>query len=179
MIDVSFGKPVPGKVTFLDELGEQIVIKVECEWNPIICSIYGGIGHDAQACKKGKQKTKPKMVQNWQPKVVVPVPKPPTDSPGLVTLASSCYCAIEKQNNFQVSQNSNGRYQVATPPRPIIRLSRQELIDKGCSTTKFGDLSFLEALNNATPRIGIGTRNSVLSPDGGGTQLLASGTSRG
>ncbi|KAK9714856.1 hypothetical protein RND81_06G125300 [Saponaria officinalis] len=74
---------------------------------------------------------------------------------------------VEKTNNFHVAWTSNGKYQAATPARPIIRLSRQELIDKGGSAAKFGDLSCLEVLNNATPRTGIGILNSVVPPTGG------------
>ncbi|XP_074300379.1 uncharacterized protein LOC141631637 [Silene latifolia] len=48
---------------------------------------------------------------------------------------------------------------MVTPAKAVIRLSRQKLIDKGFSSTKFRDYSFLESLNNVTPKVGIGVWN--------------------
>ncbi|XP_074292743.1 uncharacterized protein LOC141619622 [Silene latifolia] len=55
------------------------------------------------------------------------------------------------------SWERNGKYHVAqTPAKKIIRFSRQELIDKGQSSEKFGNDTLLESLNTATPVTGIG-----------------------
>ncbi|XP_074315526.1 uncharacterized protein LOC141651724 [Silene latifolia] len=51
----------------------------------------------------------------------------------------------------------SGGFPLATPARAIIRLSRQELLDQGSQAAKFGQCTFMDALNNATPKVGIGT----------------------
>ncbi|XP_074305588.1 uncharacterized protein LOC141640806 [Silene latifolia] len=166
MIDVPFGSPVPGEVRFLDEEGQLVVIKVEAEWNPILCHVCKGIGHEGKTCVKvkSKQKLKQKVVQRWQPKPQVPprtqptvqgTPRHPSAAPIPNPNPSPACTPVEQQYNLQVSENSNGTSRMATPTRPVIRLSRQELLDKGFSSVKFGNQSFLEALNNATPRFGI------------------------
>ncbi|XP_074300904.1 uncharacterized protein LOC141632241 [Silene latifolia] len=52
--------------------------------------------------------------------------------------------------------DSNSRMAfISTPARAVIRLSRQELIDQGSTVSKFGQFTFMEALNNATPKVGL------------------------
>ncbi|XP_074301052.1 uncharacterized protein LOC141632401 [Silene latifolia] len=53
-----------------------------------------------------------------------------------------------------------------TPARNIIRLSRQEILEAGRSSIKFGQHTFMESLYNATPKVGVGTNGSALPPQG-------------
>ncbi|XP_074292730.1 uncharacterized protein LOC141619610 [Silene latifolia] len=58
---------------------------------------------------------------------------------------------------------------LCTQSKKIIRISRQELLDKGQSSENFGTDTFLESLNTATLTIGIGvvaTNGSGLPPNG-------------
>ncbi|XP_074288113.1 uncharacterized protein LOC141613276 [Silene latifolia] len=165
MLEVPFGKPLPGSVKFMDEDGVVVTIKVVWEWKPTLCKHCKVVGHESEKCRKVKpsqpqQNKNVKEVQKqWRPKVPQGRPNAPvvvhvsTVSPtetGLVT-------PLEKPNQFQVSWERNGKYHVVnTPAKKIIRFSRQELIDKGQSSGKFGKDTFLESLNTATPVTGIG-----------------------
>ncbi|XP_074302896.1 uncharacterized protein LOC141637231 [Silene latifolia] len=62
---------------------------------------------------------------------------------------------MEIPTNFQVQWQSNGTYKVNTPAKGLIRLSRQELINQGSCLSKFRQYSFMDALNNATPKVGV------------------------
>ncbi|XP_074271354.1 uncharacterized protein LOC141595288 [Silene latifolia] len=44
LVDVPFGKALPSTVKFLNEHGEEVTIKVESEWSPILCKDCGGRG---------------------------------------------------------------------------------------------------------------------------------------
>ncbi|XP_074283310.1 uncharacterized protein LOC141607861 [Silene latifolia] len=165
MLEVPFGKPLPGSVKFMDKDGLVVTIKVVWEWKPTLCKHCKGVGHESEKCRKAKpsqpqQNKNAKEVQKqWRPKVsqgrpiapvVVPVSNVSPTETGLVT-------PLEKPNQFQVSWERNGKYHVVnTPAKKIIRFSRHELIDKGQSSGKFGKDTFLESLNTATPVTGIG-----------------------
>ncbi|XP_074302949.1 uncharacterized protein LOC141637289 [Silene latifolia] len=179
LVDAPFGRSLPTTVKFLHEHGEVVTLKVESEWNPILCKDCGGIGHSEQMCKKVKSKVqskrqpKSRTTQQWQPKVQCTKPVPPkvamakSVSPKVVTprvvvpapkkIIQST--PLNKPKTPAVQGMGTGSHKPNTPTRPIIRLSRQELIDHGSNSTFFGQYSFMEALNNATPRVGIGTRS--------------------
>ncbi|XP_074313317.1 uncharacterized protein LOC141648506 [Silene latifolia] len=166
LIDVPFDQPPPKEVKFLDEAGKMVVINVEFEWITILCKAFGGIGHIDNACKKPKPIHKPKqrVVQRWQPKVPVakPMPKVPVakvPSPkALVHRASTSSRTVTHYvSTPRVPGTSTGNSQLATPARAIIRLSRQELLDQGSNASMFGQYTFMDALNNATPKLATGS----------------------
>ncbi|XP_074283083.1 uncharacterized protein LOC141607633 [Silene latifolia] len=138
MIEVAFVESIPYKVRFLDEHGSIVEIEVEFEWKPLVCSGCQGVGHTVKECRKAKktppltsQPTKKKPVtQFWRPKNV--------DTP--------------------VIQDSKGKYSMGyNPDRPLMRLDRQEVTDGAYTVQKFGQVTFMEALNNSsTPKEGIG-----------------------
>ncbi|XP_074276997.1 uncharacterized protein LOC141600652 [Silene latifolia] len=155
MIDVPFGKPIPETVKFLDEDGNIVSLKVEFEWKPIACTKCKGIGHSANSCRKEgveKKKVSSQKVERkqWRPKQ-----------------------AKQPAGKQPVPVVRNGKYHmITTPARNIIRLSRQEIVEAGLSSMKFGSHSFMDSLNNVTPTVGIGTNGSALPPPGGLFGLL-------
>ncbi|XP_074283278.1 uncharacterized protein LOC141607831 [Silene latifolia] len=178
LIDVSFNQHPPKTVKFLDEAGNLVTINVEFEWLPILCKTCGGIGHIDNACKKPKRATKPKqkVVQRWQPKVPVtkpqsqvPVTKPPSPKVTVPRVPASPKI-VPAVSTPRVSGAHTGSIPLATPARAVIRLSRQELLDQGSQAAKFGQYTFMDALNNATPKVGIET--GLIPPiRGGGTMM--------
>ncbi|XP_074319851.1 uncharacterized protein LOC141656732 [Silene latifolia] len=60
LLEVPFGKSLPGSVKFLDEDSHIVKVLVECEWKPVTCTICGGTGHESAQCRKpGTKKSKP------------------------------------------------------------------------------------------------------------------------
>ncbi|XP_074306336.1 uncharacterized protein LOC141641578 [Silene latifolia] len=172
MVDVLFRKPMPEKIFFMDEDDKIVNVKVEFEWQCVLCTQCKGIGHDSTKCRKSKGLVAPKVVpqqggkKKWVPKQVQPKPAtvtvPPQVSPPVEVLTTHVPTKIP--NKFQVSWSRNGKYHmVNTPARKLIRLSSQDIVDVGLSSVKFGTHSFLENLYNVTPKVGIGTNGSALS----------------
>ncbi|XP_074263471.1 uncharacterized protein LOC141586209 [Silene latifolia] len=187
MIDVPFGKPIPETVKFLDEDGNVVSLRVEFEWKPIVCAKCKGIGHSSNSCRKEgveKNKVPTQMVERkqWRPKqskqptgkqptvsVVTPAAAPSPVSP----VGEVVVTPVEKPNQFDVEWSRNGKYHmITTPTRNIIRLSRQEIVEAGLRSMKFGSHSFMDSLNNVTPTVGIGTNGSALPPIGGNIGLF-------
>ncbi|XP_074289139.1 uncharacterized protein LOC141614280 [Silene latifolia] len=180
MVEVPFGKAIPDKIKLLDEDGHVVVINVVSEWKPLLCTSCKGVRYATANYRKMKQPQAPKtkapkeVVKKWRPKArkpsepVVSLPSPKESS--LVT-------PIEKPNQFQVTWGKNGKYHVAqTSAKRIIRFSRQELLDKGYSSIKFGKDTVLESLNTATPTVGIGVvslNGSALPPSGGNPLMFS------
>ncbi|XP_074290503.1 uncharacterized protein LOC141617216 [Silene latifolia] len=150
MVEVPFGRQIPKCVKFMDEDGHTVSLKVDFEWKPIACSKCKGLGHETANCRKGSTGTQkvapaPPMKKQWRPKQ-----------------------QNGKQNAITRVLRLNGKYHmVATPAHNIIRLSRQEIVEAGLSSIKFGSQTFLDSLNNVTPRVGIGINGSALPPSGG------------
>ncbi|XP_074283572.1 uncharacterized protein LOC141608117 [Silene latifolia] len=167
MVEVPFGRAIPEKVKFLDEDGIVVSLKVDFEWKPILCKKCNGIGHETSKCKKPQTASVPQSgkgngkKQEWRPKVkqATKVASLPV-TPPVINPPEELVTPVEKPNAFQVSWSRNGKYHMAhTPARNVIRLSRQELLDKGQS--KLGHDSFMENLNTATPKVGIGIIGSI------------------
>ncbi|XP_074283379.1 uncharacterized protein LOC141607928 [Silene latifolia] len=160
LIDVPFNQHPPQDVKFLDEAGNLVTINIEFEWLPILCKTCGGIGHIDNACKKTKRVPKPKqrVVQRWQPKAPVtkpqpqvPATKPPSPKVSMLGVPASPKI-VPAVSTPRVSGANTGSIPLATPARAVIRLSRQELLDQGSQAAKFGQYTFMDALNNATPK---------------------------
>ncbi|XP_074315285.1 uncharacterized protein LOC141651471 [Silene latifolia] len=173
MIDVPFGKPIPEKIKFLDVDGSVICLKVEFEWKPLLCTQCNGIGHDTSQCRKGKTDAPQKKVvqpvgkQQWRPKQKKPVAAPPVVTPPAAEPTAPVSTPVEIPNNFEVNWTRDGKYHVAdTPARRIIRYSRQEMVETGLQAIQFGKHNFMESINNVTPKVGVGTNGSALSPMG-------------
>ncbi|XP_074315533.1 uncharacterized protein LOC141651732 [Silene latifolia] len=181
MVDVKFGAPIPESIKFLDEDGCLLKIKVEFEWKPLLCVKCNGIGHESKKCKTLKEPGTQKVVvqqkgkQQWRPKqkikptaapsvVITTTPPVVTNIPNPEAVVST---PVEKPNQFQVSWSRDGKYHMDnTPAKNIIRLSRQEILEAGRSSIKFGQHTFMESLNNTTPKVGVGTNGSALPPKG-------------
>ncbi|XP_074278139.1 uncharacterized protein LOC141601737 [Silene latifolia] len=140
LIELTIGNTLRENVKFLDENGNLVVVAVEFEWKPVVCSVCKGIGHYTGDCRKAK-KAQPatnapskQKKQVWRPKTLPAVVSQP-----------------------------NGNYSSGpAPARPIVRLSRQEIADEGYTVHRFGQYSFLESLNKySTPKVGIGISGSV------------------
>ncbi|XP_074289490.1 uncharacterized protein LOC141614642 [Silene latifolia] len=150
MIELVFGNPLLDKVKFLDEHGEVVEIDVEYEWRPVVCTICKGVGHAAAECRRAK--TKPTQAPF--------VSKPVTKSKGKAAVPSTPVVvthsgpSVEIQLKTPIVWHKNGAYSMGpTPIRPIVRMSRQEVIEGACSIHTFGQQSFLEALNKTnTPK---------------------------
>ncbi|XP_074265880.1 uncharacterized protein LOC141588331 [Silene latifolia] len=173
MIDVPFGKPIPEKIKFLDVDGSVICLKVEFEWKPLLCTQCNGIGHDTSKCRKGKTDAPQKKVvqpvgkQQWRPKQKKPVAAPPVVTPPAAEPTAPVSTPVEIPNNFEVNWTRDGKYHVVdTPARRIIRYSRQEMVKTGLQAIQFGKHNFMESINNVTPKVGVGTNGSALSPMG-------------
>ncbi|XP_074267057.1 uncharacterized protein LOC141590359 [Silene latifolia] len=153
LLEVPFGKKLPEFVKFLDEEGQIIKLSVESEWKLIVCQVCGGTGHESENCRKPKAKPKPTQpgpsTKQWVPKK--PGPKP-------VSVVTQT--AVHPQPVSHVTWNSDGKYQqVNTPARPGISLSRKEIINAGKQhSSNFRKYTFQDTLNNATPKVGIGTK---------------------
>ncbi|XP_074266978.1 uncharacterized protein LOC141590276 [Silene latifolia] len=175
LLEVPFGQKLPTFVKFLDEDGNIVKIVVECEWQPISCSVCGGIGHESEKCRKPKPKATVKPVQQqWIPKkttapfvtvnpstIIVPTPQPAKPVSPVVTVPvtpAGTRTPEEVQHRLQVTWSKGGTYsQVQTPAKPPITMSRQEIIRAGKTNTHLSQYTFQDALNNATPKPGIGT----------------------
>ncbi|XP_074296928.1 uncharacterized protein LOC141627591 [Silene latifolia] len=197
LLEVPFGQKLPTFVKFLDEDGNIVKIVVECEWQPISCFVCGGIGHESEKCRKPKPKSTEKPVQQqWIPKkttapvvtvnppsVIVPTTQPAKPVSPVIILPvtpAGTKTPEEVQHKLQVTWSKDGTYsQVQTPAKPPITMSRQEIIRAGKTNTHLSQYTFQDALNNATPkpgigtaltgntnRVGIGTIGSVLLPPG-------------
>ncbi|XP_074304025.1 uncharacterized protein LOC141638510 [Silene latifolia] len=182
MIDVKFGGHIPESIKFMDEDGCLVQIKVEFEWKPLLCVKCQRIGHESGKCQKPKENGAQKVVtqqkgkQQWRPKQKAkPTAAPPvviTTTPHVVANAPApetvVRTPVEKPNQFQVSWGRDGKYHMDnTPARNIIRLSRQEILEAGRSSIKFGQHTFMESLYNARPKVGVGANSSGLTPQGG------------
>ncbi|XP_074266692.1 uncharacterized protein LOC141589971 [Silene latifolia] len=192
LLEVPFGKPLPGFVKFLDEDGHVVKVEIECEWKPILCTVWGGNGHESEICRKSKQvkpnpNTLPKqkripkksagvnaviptvqqiptpaattiVIQNLQP-IPKPVTTPITKEGSDGVLETPAKTPAEVQQNLQVTY-SNGSRQINTPVRPTVSLSRKEIIQASKTTANFSQYTFLDAMNNATPKVGIVSTNT-------------------
>ncbi|XP_074297536.1 uncharacterized protein LOC141628271 [Silene latifolia] len=176
LLEVPFGAKVVDSVKFLDEEGQIVKIRVECEWRPILCTECGGVGHEGSKCRKPKPKgpSQPQPApQKWVPKKVTHVrQKAPTTEPGpSVVLVTDTHAGITLVTTPEEVQH---KLQVTWPP---ITFSRQEIIKAGKNQSALSQYTFQDALNNATPkvgisnalpnvspRVGVGTSGSVLLP---------------
>ncbi|XP_074314191.1 uncharacterized protein LOC141649398 [Silene latifolia] len=70
MVELTVGQNFPNSVKFKDEQGKVVVVNVEYEWKPSICTKCKSLGHEEKTCRKVLQKGKPTQ------KVWKPVPKP-------------------------------------------------------------------------------------------------------
>ncbi|XP_074299016.1 uncharacterized protein LOC141630021 [Silene latifolia] len=190
MIDVPFGKLISEKVKFLDEDGNVVSLRVEFEWKPIACAKCKGIGHSASFYRKEgvEKKTAPTQKverKQWRPKQSkqptgkqptvsdIPVVTPVVTPPPVTLVGEVAATPVEKPNQFDVEWSRNGKYHmITTPARNIIRLSRQEIVEAGLSSMKFGTHTFMDSLNNVTPKVGIGINGSELPPSRGNIGLF-------
>ncbi|XP_074283267.1 uncharacterized protein LOC141607821 [Silene latifolia] len=77
MVELTVGQKFPSSFKFKNEQGQIVVINVEYEWKPSICTKCKGMGHEENNCRKMFQKAKP-MQKVWKP-----IPKPAaTDTNG-------------------------------------------------------------------------------------------------
>ncbi|KAK9672338.1 hypothetical protein RND81_12G094100 [Saponaria officinalis] len=181
LIELPFGGKIPESIKFLDEAGNVVVINVVFEWKPALCSTCKGIGHEALACRRNT--TQKRTTKRWvpkqsrvplipvQPQAQVPIqahPQVPVQGHAQVRDSPVVSSTPEEiPHHLSVVWEKEGAYRVAmTPPRPVVRLSRHELVATKKSTVPTSTLTFLEALNNITPRVGIGTIGSALPPPG-------------
>ncbi|XP_074298393.1 uncharacterized protein LOC141629264 [Silene latifolia] len=164
MVEVPFGRAILDKVRFLDEDGVVVSLKVEFEWKPLLCKNCNGIGHDTTKCRKPSPPKNPKEGKvkvgkhQWRPKTQQASAKKMSAASAVVTVApdEGLVTPVERPNQFQVTWRRDGKYHmVEMPARNIIKLSRHEILDKGLSSIKFGNSSFLESLNSATPKVGL------------------------
>ncbi|XP_074293363.1 uncharacterized protein LOC141620371 [Silene latifolia] len=173
LLKVPFGKALPDSVKFLDEDGKIVKLRVECEWKPIVCQTCGGTGHETDKCRKPKKnKSQPApATKTWIPKKPA-VPKPVTTIPTVTTqqpvVQSQPVSPVvvptdlsktpeDVQHKLQVTWNKDGTQQQAnTPARPMVTMSRKEIINAGkTSSSNFRKYTFQDALNNATPKISL------------------------
>ncbi|XP_074266965.1 uncharacterized protein LOC141590259 [Silene latifolia] len=82
-----------------------------------------------------------------------------SESPVIAPAAELTATPEEVQHQIQVVWNKDGTYgQVNTPLRPVVSLSRTAIIRAGQQSSKLSQYTFLDAMNNATPKVGIGTK---------------------
>ncbi|XP_074297639.1 uncharacterized protein LOC141628386 [Silene latifolia] len=152
MVELQMNQKLPEKVHFLDKTGQMVMVPVEYEWKPISCTSYKGMGHDSTQCRKpapksgGKKgralvtKSKAPVTQIWRPiqkTQVVPDPTPPLFTPDVFP---------------SLSRNRPTPVVKSTPAKQIMRLNRQSGIVGVRLSGKFGQYTFMDALNNtATP----------------------------
>ncbi|XP_074288529.1 uncharacterized protein LOC141613686 [Silene latifolia] len=175
MIEMNLGDPLPDKVSFLDENGVLVEIVVEYEWKPIVCLKCKGVGHSTEDCRKKNQKTKsavpakqpapakqPVVNKVWRPKAATGGQR--QKSQVIVAQTPVATILVDVPLTTPVVWHKDGTYTMGfTPARPIVRMTRQENSDGGYSVHKFGQQTFLEALNKSgSPKEGIGTSGSAL-----------------
>ncbi|XP_074300815.1 uncharacterized protein LOC141632139 [Silene latifolia] len=174
MIEMNLGDPLSDKVSFLDENGVLVEIVVEYEWKPIVCLKCKGVGHSTEDCRKKNQKTKsvvpakqpapakqPVVTKVWRPKAATGGQRQKSQVPVAQTPVATV--PVDVPLTTPVVWHKDGTYTMGfTPARPIVRMTRQENSDGGYSVHKFGQQTFLEALNKSgSPKEGIGTSGSV------------------
>ncbi|XP_062110644.1 uncharacterized protein LOC133822358 [Humulus lupulus] len=84
LIEVTMKQEFPARISFWNELDQEVDIFVEYEWKPTICTNCSGLGHEAHICRKNKA-----VKQEWVPKQRVSEPnanKATVDEDGFQTV---------------------------------------------------------------------------------------------
>lgn len=82
LLEVSINQSFPGKVSFINEFGDEIDIEIVYEWLPITCKHCSGMGHKDTECRN-----KPQTKQAWVPKKPVETKEKVLDKDGFQTVA--------------------------------------------------------------------------------------------
>ncbi|XP_074300630.1 uncharacterized protein LOC141631922 [Silene latifolia] len=133
-----------------------------------------GVGHSTEDCRKKNQKPKsavpakqpapakqPVVNKVWRPKAATGGQR--QKSHVNVAQTPVATVPVDVPLTTPVVWHKDGTYTMGfTPARPIVRMTRQENSDGGYSVHKFGQQTFLEALNKSgSPKEGIGTSGSA------------------
>ncbi|XP_062114416.1 uncharacterized protein LOC133825501 [Humulus lupulus] len=119
LIEVTMKQEFPSRISFRNELDQEVDIFVEYEWKPTICTNCSGLGHEAHICRKSKA-----VRQEWVPKQRVSSPnasKATVDEDGFQTVTKGAkiqesivnqttvnnkFCLLEGDPEIDLSQRS-------------------------------------------------------------------------
>ncbi|XP_074314348.1 uncharacterized protein LOC141649561 [Silene latifolia] len=134
MVELQVDQHLPNAISFRDENGGVLQVKIEYEWKPIKCTKCQGMGHDLENCRKGEmKKSRPQLVQKkWKP--VLNTAKEP-EKP-----------ATQGNQATQATTQREGKAVVGlhTPLKRLVKMNNYEKAKEGYSNEKFGAFSYKE-----------------------------------
>ncbi|XP_074305950.1 uncharacterized protein LOC141641178 [Silene latifolia] len=148
LVEVEVGQTFPGKLLFLDEKGKEVIILVEYEWKPYVCTDCKGIGHTVDMCKKPVANV-PKPAPGppkklWRPVQRAPVTQGPPPQP----------LAVPQALELPFGGPTYHRSSMIKSVSVVQRISRHEhATDSQVSPTK----SYVEALSPRREESTVGT----------------------
>lgn len=100
LIEVSIEQEFPTTISFIDEFGSEVDLKIMYEWIPITCLHCSGMGHRSEDCKhKGPVK------QTWVPKKQIVEKKIEVDAEGFQKVHKGVKTS-QKEGNVVLIDNS-------------------------------------------------------------------------
>ncbi|XP_074305014.1 uncharacterized protein LOC141639943 [Silene latifolia] len=118
MVEVEVDQKFPDKITFVDEMGQNVTVLVEYDWLPITCTKCKGIGHTEKQCRKGS---------GWVKRPGQPGPQGPPKQPGLSGVVNRVQGtgngAMITPTNTHVNSSQGA---ILTPARILTRITRHE-----------------------------------------------------